>query len=127
MKVLYQILLLATFSFSCSSNFTRRSESITPKTRIQIAYFHVTMQNGREFYINAVNFVDTGDMWVLWTEAAPDHPEFLNVFQIDHGYAWTHPFSGRSGFKEMSVKEYVADLFENSLKMKIKTIDKLGK
>jgi len=124
MKVVYQTFLLL-FIFSCATS-TRISRSITPTTKIQIAYFWITTEDGKEYFLNAVNFIETGDMWVLYTAAASDEPEFLDVFQIDRGNVWYAPFMGRTGTKEISVKDYVADLFVKSLESEVKEIRVLG-
>ncbi len=101
-------------------------QSITPTTKIQIAYFWITTTSGNEYFLNAVNFIETGDMWILYTVKAPDEPEFLDVFQIDQGNFWYHPFSGATGTKEISVKDYVADLFVQSAKQNIDKIRVIG-
>jgi len=120
MKVVYQTLLLLLL-LSCAAP-SHISRSITPTTKIQIAYFWITTSNGKEYFLNAVNFVDTGDTWILYTDAAGDEPEFLDVFQIDRGNLWYSPFRGRTGTKEISAKEYVADLFIQSLQLDAKEI-----
>jgi len=65
-------------------------------------------------------------MWILYTKAAGDEPEFLNVFQIDRGDIWYLPFAGRSGIREISTKDYIADLFVTAAQQDIKEIRKIG-
>jgi len=125
MKV-YQILILLIFASCAVSSRTRVSRVITPTTKIQIAYFWITTANGGEYFLNAINFIDTGDMWILYTKTAGDEPEFLDVFQIDRGDIWYLPFAGRSGLREMSTKDYIADLFVKAAQMDVKEIRKIG-
>ena len=123
---MFLLFIVFILTLSCASTYNKRQESITPESRIQIAYFYVTIEDGREFFLNAINFVETGEMWIFWTDPASDYPEFLDVFQIDHGRRWSLPFRFRSGEKVVSVKDYVADLFEKTLqeKVEIKVIER---
>jgi len=75
--------------------------------------------------LNAINFIDTGDMWILYTKTAGDEPEFLDVFQIDRGDIWYLPFAGRSGVREMSTKDYIAYLFVMAAQQDVKEIKKI--
>jgi len=85
---------------------------------MQIVSFWVTTED-MEYYVYAVNFLDTGEMWVFWTGIS-EYPEFLNVFQIDYGDNWVHPFTGRIGKRNISTEQYIADLFIESYKKKVK-------
>jgi len=115
MKVTYLFFL---FVFACQP-YVRR---ITPATKMQIVSFWVATEDELEYYVYAINFLNTDEIWVLWTGAS-EYPEFLDVFQIDYGDNWSHPFSGLTGTRDVSTEEYVADLFLKSYKRdKVKII-----
>ena len=110
MKALYLIPLL----FGCYVP-SRFSNEITPATKMELTTFYLADEKGSEYLAHVVNFIETGDMWILWTKFIPD-PEFTPVFKIEHhDIVSTNPYSMRSYPTDL-IKDTVAEYFRLAYK-----------
>ena len=107
-------LLIAPFIFLGCIPPQQFNRQITPTSKMELTTFYVMVEDSSEFFANVINFVNTGDMWILWTKYTKD-PEFTPIFRIDHhDIIWTNPYSRTTGIIDQKIKDTVAEYFKMS-------------
>ena len=87
-------------------------DHITPTSRMELTTFYILTEDSSEYFAHIINFIDTGDMWVMWTKYSLE-PEFVPIFRIDHhGNIRTNPYSKVSSALKMSIIDMVAHYFK---------------
>jgi len=87
------------------------TNKITPQTKIEATYFHLILEDESEYWVAVFNFLEIGDMWLLWSKHK-DEPQFMPILRIDHSLEWhTVPGSGFNIKNKFPIKDLVADWF----------------